>query len=99
MTVTPEIWEGDGFPEDADDAEILELFEDLGFIPDEILAVRDWCKREAWVYEHVAKRESGQQKEDTLIIVRHFWRRTERLGALAKAMDKQMDEEAEADEA
>lgn len=87
----PEAWEGDGFYE-LDDDEIVNLFRDLGCLAFEVKALADACKMEAWVREKTAKHED---REDNLVIARFWWRRTERLLAVVKTLDKITDESGE----
>jgi hypothetical protein len=96
VTVTPEIWEGDSLPES--DEDVMDIFDELGMLPSEVRAIADACKTEAWVHEKLAKhlRDSDpEESEDNLVISRHFWRRTERLNALAKAYDERCEENNE----
>lgn len=78
----PANWDGDGLPEDDDEA--LELFWDLGFLPNEVLATYEHAKRQAWFREQLAKYESA---EWNLTLTRYFWRRAERLRKLAALYD------------
>lgn len=80
----PENWDGDGLPDDDDD--VLELFRDLGMLPDEVTALYDLCKAHAWVYEHVARH---REPEWNLAVSRYYWRRAERFRVLAKRYDEE----------
>lgn len=73
----PENWEGDGLPEDDDEA--VKLLRELGPLPFEYDAIRAACQREAWVREHAARHE---RREWHLAVTRYLWRRVERLRLL-----------------
>lgn len=79
----PEAWEGDGILMDDDEA--VALLRDLGCLAYEVQALVDANKREAWVHEKTAKYEN---REDNLTMARFYWRRTERLRALVKELEK-----------
>jgi hypothetical protein len=82
---TPEIWEGDGLPED--DEEALDLFALL--FAYEIEAIIEATKREAWVREKVAKYED---RPESLLMAQFFWRRVEHLRHLAK-LDEELTQQ------
>jgi hypothetical protein len=88
MSFDPAIWEGDGLPEDDEDA--LDFIGALELFDFEIEALIHVCKREAYVHEKVAKYEN---KEWNLTFARFAWRRVERWTALLKLYEEQQEEE------
>lgn len=86
------IWDGDGLPNDDDEAINL-LTKDLGMVMPEIEALISANKMEAYVNEKVARGQEGETKEWYLVITRYFWRRVERLRAIMKKLEENVDEE------
>lgn len=79
-------WDGDGINNE-DEEDIDYAIDVLGFIPDEILAIEAYCRREAWVHEKTAKYEN---KEKNLEIARYFWRRAHKFKELAKELNERL---------
>ena len=90
MTSDLSIWNGDGLPEDDDEA--LDIFLDLfDFEIDEII---DACKRTAWVHEKTAAHEDY---DANIAMARFFWRRTARWIELRKQYEQQMKDAHDTD--
>lgn len=80
------LWEDDGMP-DYDTWAII--VNELDMVLAELYQWRDTCKREAWIYEKVAKHENS---EKNLVMARYFWRRTDTLSRYIKRMEKELDD-------
>lgn len=86
MSFDPANWEGNGLDTDA-----RTLLDDLECLTFEVRALYDACKREAWIHEHVARYEHGENKEFHLAVARYLWRRAQRFKEVADEMDAEME--------
>lgn len=98
-TAKPDVdpWAGDGI--DGDDLDVVDAMGTLGLLPAEVLALEEYCRREAWVYEKLAQHEEREGKlaeaERSLNICRYHWRRAQRFKDEAKALDERLEENRE----
>jgi DNA-dependent RNA polymerase auxiliary subunit epsilon len=63
---------------DVDEEDVLDAIEILGLSTDEMAALVEHNRREAWVWTEIAKREKGQKKRKGNLIAKHFNLRMEK---------------------
>lgn len=80
-----EAWEGDGLPDYPED-----FIEALGFLPVEMDAMYEVCKREGWILERLAHYEDADRNK---AMSAYFWRRAQRWKELATDMRARIDRE------
>jgi hypothetical protein len=92
--MTESLWDGTGIPADTEEA--MELCGELDFIPAELQAVVDYLRREAWVWEHVARTHPDPDK--CYAMAAYFRRRATRFTELVALIDREADEFEEEEE-